>query len=204
MNPTSSDARDTRAIQDLITRVDAQLPVGQGRLVGFIASGAGEGTSTVAAAYARLAAEQLRRRVLLLEAGQGDGSRPGLLATLADGRAIDEALEPLPGGGWRASLCGTLGEGSIWELSARTEFWRALRDRFDEVVVDLPAPDRSRLGLAVAPHCDGVAVVVEAEKTRAPVAEHLVSSLRAVRARVLGAVLNRRRFHLPVRIYRML
>jgi Mrp family chromosome partitioning ATPase len=71
-------------------------------------------------------------------------------------------------------------------------------------VIDLPAASHSRLGLAVAPYCDGVAMVVEAERTRAPVAEHLLSHLRTVRARVLGAVLNRRRYHLPQRVYRLL
>ena len=58
--------------------------------------------------------------------------------------------------------------------------------------------------MAVAPYCDGVAVVIEAESTRAPVAESLVGNLRQVRARVLGAVLNKRRFHLPARVYRWL
>ena len=37
-----------------------------------------------------------------------------------------------------------------------------------------------------------------------PVVENLVAHLRTVRARVLGAVMNRRRYHLPSPIYRLL
>jgi Mrp family chromosome partitioning ATPase len=199
---------DARAIQDLMTRIEAQFPHGRGRLVGFIASGGGEGTSTIARAYARSVATQLRRRVLFLEAGADSRSSAtslvGALQSLA-GRSGDREVhaglddDPQSEESWS-----THDEPSLWELLPRAELWYALRERFDEVVIDLPAPTVSRVGLAVAPYCDGVAVVLEADKTRAPVAESLVAHLRSVRARVLGAVLNRRRLHLPARVYRML
>lgn len=199
---------DPRAIQDLLTRVDAQFPPGRGRLIGFIASGPGEGTTSVAHAYAHAAATQHRRRVLLLSAdGDADGdagSLAGVLQSLATYPASDPASRALDGEPDADAAWAMAGDASIWELLPRTELWYALRERYDEVVIDLPAPSGSRVGLAVAPYCDGVAVVVEAEKTRAPVAESLVASLRSVRARVLGAVMNRRRFHLPTRVYRML
>jgi len=202
---------DVRAVQDLMARVDAAFPPGRPRLVGFIASGPGEGTSTVAHAYALGAATQLRSRVLLLDAGSnqlappqgGVGSLLGMLTALAEHRsnhardARRPAQEP-------AFVPGTPEGISLWELLPRTELWYALREGYDEIVLDLPSAAGSRLGLAVAPYCDGVAVVVQAERTRAPVAENLVEHLRAVRARVLGAVMNRRRFYLPSRIYRLL
>ena len=191
-----------------MTRIDAQFPPGRGRLIGFIASGAGEGTTSVAHAYAHAVATQHRRRVLLLSAdGDADGdagSLAGVLQSLATHPASDPVTRALDGEADADAAWAVGADASIWELLPRTELWYALRERYDEVVIDLPAPSGSRVGLAVAPYCDGVAVVVEAEKTRAPVAEHLVGQLRSVRARVLGAVLNRRRFHLPARIYRML
>lgn len=202
---------DPRAVQDLMARVDAAFPPGRPRLIGFIASGPGEGTSTVAHAYALGAATQLRRRVLLLDAGSdqlappqgGVGSLLGMLTALAEHRSNH------PRDGRRAArepafVPGTPEGLSLWELLPRTELWYSLREGYDEIVLDLPSAAGSRLGLAVAPYCDGVAVVVQAERTRAPVAENLVGHLRAVRARVLGAVMNRRRFYLPARIYRLL
>jgi len=202
---------DPRAIQDLMARIDAAFPPGRGRLVGFIASGPGEGTSSVAQAYALGVASHLRRRVLLLDAGSpvmqpptgGVGSLAGMLTALAVNRSNKQ---PAPARGADASTFveGTPEGLSLWELLPRTELWYALRESYDEIVIDLPSAAHSRLGLAVAPYCDGVAVVVEAERTRAPVAENLVAHLRTVRARVLGAVMNRRRFHLPSPIYRLL
>ena len=202
---------DHRSIQDLMTRIDAAFPPGRGRLVGFIASGAGEGTSTVAQAYARGMVSQYRRRVLLLDAGAPPSELPSatgdslasVLATLA--RRHDSAhpfRHPSVEAG--ASASDDPQGAALWQLLPRAELWMALRAAYDEVVIDLPAAAHSRLGLAVAPYCDGVAVVLEAERTRAPVVDHMVSQLRTMRARVLGAVLNRRRFHLPQRVYRLL
>lgn len=205
---------DVRAVQDLMARVDAAFPPGRPRLVGFIASGPGEGTSTVAHAYALGAATQLRRRVLLLDAGSsqlappqgGVGSLLGMLTALAEHHSnhSNHARDARRASQEPAFVPGTPEGISLWELLPRTELWYALREGYDEIVLDLPSAAGSRLGLAVAPYCDGVAVVVQAERTRAPVAENLVEHLRAVRARVLGAVMNRRRFYLPAPIYRLL
>ncbi len=202
-------ALDPRSIQDLMTRVDASFPPGRGRLVGFIACTPGEGTTSVAMAYARSVATQYRRRVLLLDAGSqsetppvaGVGSLIGVLATLAQRQGSH-------GNGSQAGaavgMSANAEAAGLWQLLPQTDLWYALRSAYDEVVIDLPAASQSRLGLAVAPYCDGVTMVLEAERTRAPVADNLLMHLRTVRARVLGAVLNRRRYHLPQRVYRLL
>ena len=192
---------DTSAIEDLVTRVEARLPGGTARLIGFIASAAGEGNSTLARAYASTSAARPQRRVLLLKAGDGKGA--GVMQALADDQPLDALVKRLPTGAFVAGL-GSDADGALWALVARADLWQALRERFDDIVVDLPSPAESRLGLAIAPHCDGVVVVLEAEKTRVPVVSNLLASLQAVRANVLGTVLNKRRFHLPERVYRWL
>jgi protein-tyrosine kinase len=199
---------DTRSIQDLMTRIDASFPPGRGRLIGFIASSPGEGTSSVAHAYARAVASQYRRRVLLLDAAAsgdaapvgGMGSLTGVLATLAR----RQAGQGQPMHSFHGAMATGAGEGGLWELLPQADLWFALRQSYDEVIIDLPAAAHTRLGLAVAPYCDGVAMVIAADRTRAPVAESLLTHLRTVRARVLGAVMNRRQFHLPPSIYRLL
>jgi protein-tyrosine kinase len=199
---------DPRAIQDLMTRIDSAFPPGRGRLVGFISSAPGEGTSSVAQAYARMVATQYRRRVLLLDAGSdsesvplaGVGSLFGVLAGLARRRTEHDGERSTS-----SLLSANAGHtGALWELLPQPDLWFDLRQAYDEVIIDLPASSSNRLGMAVAPYCDGVAMVIAAERTRAPVAENLLTQLRGVRARVLGAVMNRRRYHLPSRIYRML
>ena len=194
---------DIRPIEDLVTRIDTQLSRPGGRIVGFIASGSGEGTTTIARAYAHAVVSHLRRRVLLLCAVDEEALDPGVLPTLAAGRSLDECLRPMQGGGFTGSL-GGCNIGVLWELQARVDLWQELRSRFDDVVLDLPATSVSLIGLKSAAQCDGVVVVLEAEKTRAPVVESLIASLRAVRAPLLGTVLNKRRYYLPQRVYRWL
>jgi Mrp family chromosome partitioning ATPase len=139
--------------------------------------------------------------VLLLETG-GEAGR-GVLQALAAKQPLGPLVRRLPDGVFVAKL-GREADDSLWQLLARVDLWRDLRERFADIAIDLPSPAASRLGMAIAPSCDGVVVVLEAEKTRVPVATNLVANLRAVRANVLGTVLNKRRFHLPARIYRWL
>ena len=194
---------DSAAIEDLVTRVEARLPGEHGRLVGFIASAAGAGSSTLARAYASTAAARLGRPVLLLETGVGPTQGRGVLHALAENHALDALLKPLPSGVHVATLGGDA-DRTLWEMIARDDLWQALRERFESIVIDLPSAAGSRLGLALAPRCDGVVVVIEANKSRLPVIANLVANLQSVHANVLGTVLNKRRFYLPERLYRWL
>lgn len=211
-NPYFSDDRmmkmnttlDVRAIEELVTRIDARLGGPGGRIVGFVASGSGEGTTTLVHAYAGAVLSRLQRRVLILGVDKVGAGLPGVLPSLAGGQPLEDCLQALPGGGFAGSLVGGGSDEALWELLVRRDLWDALRDRFDSVVLDLPATSVSRVGLVCATQCDGVVVVIEAEKTRAPVVENLIASLRAVGATLLGTVLNRRRYYLPERIYRWL
>lgn len=57
---------------------------------------------------------------------------------------------------------------------------------------------------AFAQLVDGVIVVADAQKTRAPVARRLKAVIEENGGKVIGAVLNRRRYHIPGWIYRLL
>lgn len=195
---------EQQAIENLVMRVDAQISRPGGRIIGFIASGSGEGTSSLSQTYALAWASQLRRRVLLLRVLDESTAATGILATLAAGESLDASLRPLHGDGFAGNPAMHEAQETQWDLLARADLWQKLRDCFDDIVIDLPATSTSRLGLVSAVHCDGVVVILEAEKTRAPVAESLIASLRAVRAPILGIVLNKRRYYLPKQIYRLL
>lgn len=188
---------------DLRLQIEAALPAGrQGRVVGFIASSSGEGTSTLARSYVRAATEGTGRRVLLLSESMLPGR--SVLHALAQGDEGLGEVRQTTQGWWLGSLLDHDGPALEEVLLQRDRSWIALRRAFDEIVVDMPAASRSRAGLLVAPHCDGIVLVLEAEKTRGPVVDSLVSELRAVRAHPLGVVLNKRRFHLPAALYRWL
>jgi Mrp family chromosome partitioning ATPase len=61
----------------------------------------------------------------------------------------------------------------------------------------IPYPDAAVL----APLADGVVLVVQAESTRGQVVAEAERILRRAGGRPLGAVLNRRRHHIPAWLY---
>ena len=203
--PMSSPLQQ-RAIADLVARIDAQAPGRRSRIIGFVSSKSGEGTSTVARAFAQSNAEAMGRNVLLLSTAAPAGSRPSVIDAVRDGERMGDAFDKQSYGYTEAAL-GVRADGkrsASWNLVASSELWRALRESFELVVVDIESAESSDAALKISPLCDGVVVVVEAARTRAPVVSQLLQNLDAVRARVLGTVLNKRRFHLPARLYRWL
>ena len=195
---------DPHRMTELLARVDASMAARSGRVIGFIASGEGEGTSTLATAYAHTAVSRLSRRVLLLGPGAATDARLGVLEAIASGAPVDSAITRHADGYWCGTLLDEASGEAGWALSARTDLWAVMRREFDEIVLDMPSAAASRTGVTLSSYCDGVIVVVEAEKTRAPVVEALVASLHAVRANLLGTVFNKRQFHVPEALYRRL
>jgi hypothetical protein len=95
--------------------------------------------------------------------------------------------------------CGS-GMSAVW-LENRLEKVRA---DFDFTLVNLPSADRSSEALLLGHLSDGVILVVEAHSTRRVKAQTAKDLLRAANVRILGTVLNGRRFPVPEKIYRRL
>jgi protein-tyrosine kinase len=179
-------------------RLDALLPGAAKRVVQFIASQAGEGTSTVAREFARVSATRFGKLVLLLDSSPGSGSvlhdySPDILSSPAAGSRLYRA--PLPG------FCASLSSDTAGRSDA---FWEALRQRYELVVVDSPPATASADGLAMCGRVDGVVLVLQAERTRWPVAQSVKNAIVRSGGKVLGVVLNRRKFYIPNFIYRRL
>jgi capsular exopolysaccharide synthesis family protein len=83
-------------------------------------------------------------------------------------------------------------------LKAALEQFRA---RFDWVILDGPPVTVYSDAAILAPLVDGVVLVVEAERTRWEVASQAKRTIEESGGRILGAVLNRRRYHIPPALY---
>jgi Mrp family chromosome partitioning ATPase len=81
---------------------------------------------------------------------------------------------------------------------------RKLKKRFDWVVLDAPPVTRYPETPVLARHCDGVILVVEAERTRTAVAKRAKALIENGGSEVVGVVLNRRRYPIPGLLYEML
>jgi Mrp family chromosome partitioning ATPase len=182
------------------------LPRGEGgrpRLIEFVSARSGEGTSTVALQFARSLNRLAGPPVLLVDATphDEDGGMPTLIEVLDLGLPIERAVASLGDGLGVAKLGSLADRGGRARHVGHRDVWAAVRARFAAAVIDAPALERSHDAIALAEQVDAVIVVVEAERTRAPVVEHLVDVLRRAEAPVIGTVLNKRRYRIPRFLY---
>lgn len=84
------------------------------------------------------------------------------------------------------------------------EFWDAAMEKFDLVLIDSAPASASPDGIALSRYVDGVVLVLEADKTRKPVAENLKNQILQNGGNLLGMVFNNRRYHIPEFVYKRL
>jgi uncharacterized protein involved in exopolysaccharide biosynthesis/Mrp family chromosome partitioning ATPase len=182
---------------------------GQGTIVQVIASGVGEGVSSLARDVALVAARTGSTRVLLLDLGTpGDHQVKALLGEF--GTTISQTRQLL--GAPRDVVIHRLGLGNLYVSETRgvppagpsawIDLFPALRTDFDLVIIDSPSSDRSHDGIMLAPDLDVTFLIVEAEKTRSAVAQNLRDRILDAGGCIGGVILNKRRFYLPGFIYR--
>jgi tyrosine-protein kinase Etk/Wzc len=164
------------------------------------AAGPGEGKSTIAANLA-VALAIAGRRTWIVEADLHKpglawafqpGTTGGLSDVLVENAALDAALAPTSVEGLWFVPAGTLPPDPAELVGSQR--MRALlaqaREQVDAVVIDtspvLPVSD----ALALAPHVDGVLLVVDLARTPRDAARRAARQLRAVGARVAGVVVN--------------
>lgn len=177
------------------------------RSLGITSSRSGEGVSTVALQCA-IAAEQLfGQPVLLVEA---NASRPSLHRTLRldQGPGLGELLLDVESREQCVQrYCDNLSvvtAGSTSPNSLRRCSAEAIARTVDSLnegqrltIWDLPAVGASDLALELASQLDGVLLVVESERVMTDVAQTAADRLRSSGAKLLGAVLNKHREHVP-------
>ncbi|MDL1958254.1 MAG: CpsD/CapB family tyrosine-protein kinase [Deltaproteobacteria bacterium] len=93
---------------------------------------------------------------------------------------------------------------SILDSSELKPLLDQLKERFDFVILDAPPVTLYSDSISLCSKVDGVISVVEAEKTRWEVAEGAKEKLKAAGARILGGVLNKRKYHIPQSVYKRL
>lgn len=185
------------------------------KMLVFVGATAGCGVSTAAACFAEALASDSKSNVLLIDANlrsereQAAGFEREEVGT-SFWSAISGAkgpLVPLPGLGNlyvlprgpafpRPSL--------LFQSAAFDEFLRNAKQRFDHVVFDAPPLRGHPESLVLSRWADGVILVVEAERTRKRTALWARQQIETAGGNLLGVVLNKRRFHIPDWLYRML
>lgn len=196
LQPDSYVAEQFRALRGRIDALATQRPI---RTVAVTSALPGEGKTTSAINLAVVTALSLDRKVLLIDCDlrrpkihQSLGLQPrvGLAEVLTESAGLDEALVKLEGVNLEvlavrsrpANPSELLGSARMRELIEHVS------DRYDRVILDTPAA----LGLpdakVVSDLCDGMVMVVRADKTRQEEVQTVLEILD--RKRLLGLLLN--------------
>jgi len=197
----------------LYRTIESMIPGQDGKTVQFIGSCAGEGTSTLARLFALTAAGKMSRSVLLVDEDRKNPGQPlffkisaekGLEENYRDGTLIENAIYATPEKNLSMAVISKNPASVARNLDPLLyeKLWADLKKRFDLVLVDSPPVIGSPASVMLSRFMDGTVLVVEADRTRWPVAENTKEKILRSQGKVLGMILNKRKYHIPESIYR--
>jgi capsular exopolysaccharide synthesis family protein len=169
------------------------------RVIAITSPGTGDGKSVTAANLALTMAQEVNRRVVLVDADLrrpsvhalfGLPQQPGLSAVLAGEASLEDVVVELPDYRLAVVPAGIPPErpAELLGSAAMRRVLDALRSRFDRVVLDTPpALPLADVGV-LAPMTDGLVLIVRAAVTPKPMIERALAAFD--QDRLLGLVLN--------------
>ncbi len=172
----------------------------------------GNGCSRICASVAETLARNGRGRVCLVEANFRSPALPEMLgvpnhfglteALLRDG-PVDNFVKPLRQENLWLISSGSLAIDSPSLLSSDRLRARVaeLRLQFDFVIIDAPPLTRYSDAVVFGQLSDGLVMIIEANSTRREAAAAVAENLRTAKVPILAAVLNKRTFPIPEKIY---
>lgn len=185
------------------------------RVFAVVSCHRGEGVSTIAANLATWLAQRGNGDVLLVDANTAHPSvhrifkkklSPGLVDVLENGQGNGDAILSSPVQNLHILSVGRVkvNLSQIFDSDRFSKRLSSIKGPYRFVVFDLPAVSQTSIVPRLAGLCDGVIIVVEAERLRWEVVQRMKEQLVKAGADVLGVVLNKRRFPIPAWLYRTL
>lgn len=200
------------ALVSLYNSIEARLEPDAPRIIEIVSATHGEGTTTVARDLAVTVAEGIGKRVVLLTVVRSRSPRPaagvsaGLEAVLRGEATVDQIVDFVAGTSlYEINLSADDDSRRyLFNLVALDAALRSLLAMADLVIIDAPPVLADVAAVALARPAGGVILVVEAERTRAPIVEEARRTLESHGGKLLGVVMNKRQFYIPAAIYRRL
>jgi protein-tyrosine kinase len=217
--PRTSGGRQDSASDEVAKLVQQLfiLPGGAKTLqaVAFCGVGEGDGCSWVCAHAGEYLADQATGTVCIVDANLRSPSlhkyfhleqTPGFADSARDARPMQEFARRASGTHLWLIPAGTTGREPNGALNpARLRDHLAeLRGEFDYILIDTPALSSYNDAILLGQVADGMVLVVGSQSTRRDPARIAKESLESAKVAVLGAVLNRRTFPIPEKLYRKL
>jgi len=204
--------RDAEQYHTLASEVRLALPTVGSKVVMLTGSVAGEGASLVAREFAQTLAAESEVATVLVDANLRDPSvseafrvprDPGLVDLVLSDLPLTQCLRStdaprlsiLPAGRPVSSPARVLSDPRMEQVLAE------LRRRFGFVIIDVSPIVPFSEGVQFSRLTDGVVLVVRSGRTKRELVQRALELLGDAGARVLGTVLNRRKFYVPRFIY---
>jgi Mrp family chromosome partitioning ATPase len=203
-----------RELGILRNAIDTSLKQKQQRSILFTSASHEEGVTTLASSFARVCGMSGDESVLLIEMNarrpalyvrmglEGEGPA-GLSQILHEGHALSSVVHRDPRLGFDVVHVGDNDPTLLQpHLDKRVpELLAEAKARYDTVVLDVPpvvmAPETPRIAAQV----DGVVMVVYCGKTRREIVQRSIHMVEEFEGRVLGVVLNRKKYYIPDFLY---
>jgi Mrp family chromosome partitioning ATPase len=208
---------DELACEESLRLVQRTFLQGQGaaRTVVFAGVDHGNGCSRLCVRIAETLASNVTGSICLVDANLRTPSLPRLFGVSNHYGLTDSLLQPGPIRSFTKPLrnqklwllsCGSIAADSPRLLDSDLLQKRLveLREEFDYVLIDAPPLARYGDAIALGKLTDGLVMILEANSTRREVALAVSENLRAAGIKILGAVLNKRTFPIPERLYHLL
>jgi receptor protein-tyrosine kinase len=185
------------------------------RVVVFAGIDHGNGCSQMAASVAETLARNSSKSVCLVEGNFRSPALPQMFRTTNHHGLTDSLLQTGP----IQSFTKEIDAEKLWLLSSGTlasdsanllasarlgERFTELRETFDFVIVDAPPLTKYSDAIVLGQQADGLVVVLEANATRRESASVAIANVRSANVPILAAVLNKRTFPIPQKLYNLL
>jgi capsular exopolysaccharide synthesis family protein len=200
-----------RAYQGLADQLSLLTKEQQLKSILLTATLRSEGTTTALANVGKCLAARSRKKVLLIDANFHDASLhrvlglPGEigLAEVLDGRLeLSRAIRPVEPGLFVLQAGMTPRDAmALLDSPAMAQVLKQVAEQFDVVLIDGANLKDFRDSAVISMYADGVALVVREGMARRQVIEAALVPLERAKAKLLGTILNRRRFVIPKVIY---
>jgi Mrp family chromosome partitioning ATPase len=180
------DKEPNLAFQGILHSFYDRLETGEGVAIAFTSASAGEGVSYVSKKIAsQLSASSSGSAIYLSSAQLCGDSGPDGASRLNDYPMNEET-----------------GSTTAWED------WRSkvtkLRARYRYSIIDCPSLSASSDALSLAPHMDGIVIVVAANDTHKNQIANAERQIQMVNGKILGFLLNKRKYMVPDWLFKRL
>lgn len=132
---------------------------------------------------------------------------PNISGIIADSKHLTSQIEKIGPGNLYAVSCGARslsGPVGFFESSEFDRFISSIYDKFDYLILDAPPVLMYAEFRILCSKMDGVVLVLESGKARRQVALRAKKEIVEAGGRILGVVINRRKYYIPETIYKRL